>query len=47
MRDASRRGVLSRQLRRSTCMDTIGGYLATVNGLRDLLAVRALLQSSC
>jgi len=40
MRDVARKSLIGRQLQKSTSAETVGGYLAAVEGLRELLKVR-------
>jgi len=39
MRDVAGKGVFSRQFKNGLTADTVGGYLAAVEGLRELLKV--------
>ena len=43
MRDVARKGPVTRYFAKGLTADTVGGYLASVNGLHELLKVSALL----
>ena len=42
MRDVAGQGPFTRHFQKGVTADTIGGYLASINGLRELLKVRML-----
>jgi len=43
MRDVARKGPVTRYFEKGLTTDTVGGYLASVNGLHELLKVSLLI----